>query len=138
MVDERTDFHPTSLRRLLEPPLLVGVPSDLIVSRSVSPTRIHDINQIHRWTAQLSECMADSFLTETGFLSQRSNGDADSIPPSGKCLTHELEEHALGGDRKRRESTVQVAMENGDILKRGVTGGAQLLEGQGLTLDVDW
>lgn len=106
MVDERTDFHPAAVRRLVERAFLVGVPSDLIVSRGMGPARIHDINQIHRRTAQLTECMADGFLTETGLLSQRSNGDADSIPPSGKCLTHKLQEYALGRDRKRGESTV--------------------------------
>ena len=124
MVDERTDFHPATVRRPWEAAFLIGVPSDLIVSRSMGPARIHDVNQIYRRTAQLSERMADGFLTKTGLLGQSSNGDTDSIPPSGKCLTHELEEHALGRDRKRRESTVQVVMENGDIVKRRVTGAA--------------
>ncbi len=106
MVDERPDFQSAALRGILEPPFLVGVPSDLIVSRGMSPTSIYDINQIYGRTAQLSECLADSLLTETGLLSQRSNSDADSIPPSSKSLAHELEEYALGGDRKRRESTI--------------------------------
>ena len=118
MVDERTDLHAAALRLRSKGPFLIGVPADLIVAGPMGPARIHDVHQIDRWTAQLAEGVADGFLTQPGLLHQRPNRDPDAIPPTREGLPHQLQEHPLRRDRQRRESAVQVPMENGEVLQR--------------------
>lgn len=124
MVDERTDLHAAALRLLSKGPFLIGVPADLILASAMGPARIHDIDQINRGTTQLAEGVADRFFTQPRLLGERPNRDPDSIPTTREGLPHELEEHPLRRDRQRRESAIQVPMENREVLEWRVAGGA--------------
>lgn len=138
VVDDRTDLHAAALWCHSDRPFLIGVPADLIVASPMGAARIDDIDQIDRRTAQLAEGVADGLFTETGLVGECPNGDPHSIPSTREGLPHELEEHPLRRDRKGGEAAVQVPMENGEVLQRGVAGSTQVLTRERLTVDIGW